>query len=184
MTSSHPHKPYPILIGSRDIYEGRVIKLRVDEIEVKNGLNVRREVVEHPGAVVILPIDNDGNILWERQYRYAAGRYLMELPAGTLEKGEDPEECARRELIEETGFAGAEWSLLGRYYSAPGFCTEYMHCFLATNLTPDYAEGDEDEDIEIVPMSLEESLAMVDRGELEDAKSLAALHLYLRKHQR
>jgi ADP-ribose pyrophosphatase len=181
VTSAHPDKPYPILIGSRDIYEGRVIKLRVDEIEVKNGLNVRREVIEHPGAVVILPIDNEGNVLWERQYRYAAGRYLMELPAGTLEKGEDPADCARRELIEETGFAGAEWQLLGRFFSAPGFCTEYMYCFLATNLTPDYAEGDEDEDIEIVPLSLEDSLAMIDRGEVEDAKSLAAMHLYLRK---
>jgi ADP-ribose pyrophosphatase len=175
--TSSSDKSYPIVTGTQDIYEGRVIKLRVDDIEVKEGLNVRREVVEHPGAVVILPIDNDGNILWERQYRYAAAQYLMELPAGTLEKGEDPEECAKRELIEETGFAGAEWSLLGRYYSAPGFCTEYMHCFLATNLTPDFAEGDEDEDIEIVPLSIEESLAMIDRGEVEDA-----MHLYLRKH--
>jgi len=181
VTSAHPDKPYPILIGSREIYDGRVIKVRVDEVEVKNGVNVRREVVEHPGAVIIVPVGEDGRILWERQYRYAAGRYLMELPAGTLEPGEDPEECARRELIEEVGFAGAEWSLLGRYYTAPGFCTEYMHCFLATGLTPDYADGDEDEDIEVVPLTLEETLAMIDAGDVEDAKSLAAIHLYLRK---
>ncbi len=181
MTSAQPAKQYPIILGTREIYEGRVIKLRVDEVEVKEGLNVRREVVEHPGAVVILPIDNEGRILWERQYRYAANRYLMELPAGTLEPGEDPEECARRELIEECGFAGAEWSLLGRYFSAPGFCTEYMHCFLATDLTPAYAAGDEDEDIEVVPLTLEESLALIDSGQVEDAKSLAALMLYSRR---
>ena len=181
MTSAHPDKPYPILIGSREIYEGRVITLRVDEIEVRNGLNVRREVVVHPGAVVILAVDGQERILWERQYRHAAGRYLMELPAGTLEAGEEPEACARRELIEETGFAASEWRLLGRYFSAPGFCTEYMHCFLATNLKPEHAAGDEDEDIEVVPLTLEESLAMIDRGVVEDAKSLAAMHLYLRK---
>ena len=169
------------VISSRDIYEGRIIKLRVDEIEVKGGLRVKREVVQHPGAVVILAIDDQQRILWERQYRYAAGGHIMELPAGTLEVGEDPEECARRELIEETGFAGAEWRKLGGYYSAPGFCTEYMHCFLATNLTPEYADGDEDEEIEVVPLSLEDSLALIDRGEVEDAKSLAAIHLYLRK---
>ena len=181
MTSSHPHKPFPILIGSRDIYDGRVIKLRVDEIEVKPGMNVRREVVEHPGAVVIVPIDNEGRILWERQYRYAAGRHLMELPAGTLEPGEEPELCARRELIEEVGFAAADWQLLGRYFTAPGFCTEYMHCFLATNLTPEYADGDEDEDIEVVPLTIDATLALIDSGGVEDAKSLAAIHLYLRK---
>jgi ADP-ribose pyrophosphatase len=181
LTSSHPHKPYPILIGSREIYEGRVIKVRVDEVEIKNGMNVRREVVEHPGAVVIVPVDNEGRILWERQYRYAANRYLMELPAGTLEVGEDPEVCARRELIEEVGFAGGDWKLLGRYYTAPGFCTEYMHCFLATNLTPEYAAGDDDEEIEVVPLTFDETMKLIDDGGVEDAKSLAAMHLYLRK---
>lgn len=181
MTSAHPDKPYPILIGSRDIYEGRVIKLRVDEVEIKNGLNVRREVVEHPGAVIVVPVDDEGRIYWERQYRYAAGRHLMELPAGTLEPGEDPEECARRELIEEVGQAGADWTLLGRYYTAPGFCTEYMHCFLATGLSAAYAPGDDDEEIEVVPLTLEETMEMIDSGGCEDAKSLAAIHLYLRK---
>jgi ADP-ribose pyrophosphatase len=181
LTSAHPDKPYPILIGSREVFEGRVITVRVDDIEVNNGLNVRREVVVHPGAVVILAVDDQERILWERQYRYAAGRHLMELPAGTLEAGEDPESCARRELIEETGFAANEWRPLGGFFSAPGFCTEYLHCFLATSLTPEEADGDEDEDIEVVPLTLEESLAMIDRGEVEDAKSLAALHLYLRK---
>jgi ADP-ribose pyrophosphatase len=170
-----------VLIGSREIYSGRVINLRVDEIEVKDGLNVRREVVEHPGAVVIVPVDAEGRILWVRQHRYAAGRELLELPAGTLEHDETPENTARRELIEEAGFAAADWRNLGGFFSAPGFCSEYLHAFLATELTPETADGDEDEDIEVEPLSLERSLARVDAGDIEDAKSLAALFLYLRK---
>jgi ADP-ribose pyrophosphatase len=181
MTSSHPHKDFPILIGSRDIYEGRVIKLRVDEIEVKDGLNVRREIIEHPGAVVILPLHADGRIFWVRQHRWAAQCKLLELPAGTLEAGEEPEATARRELIEEAGYAAATWQHLGGFFTAPGFCSEYIHAYLATGLTPETADGDEDEDIEVVPLTLEEALASLDRGEIEDAKSMAALFLYLRR---
>jgi ADP-ribose pyrophosphatase len=178
--TAHPDKPFPILIGSRDVYDGRVIKLRVDEIEVSPGLNVRREVVNHPGAVVIVAADADGRILWERQHRWAAGRTLLELPAGTIEAGEEPEVCARRELIEETGFAASVWLRLGGFFSAPGFCNEYLHAFLAHDLRPKSADGDEDEDIEVVPLTIEESLARIDAGEVEDAKSLAAFFLYLR----
>jgi ADP-ribose pyrophosphatase len=179
--TSHPHRPFPILIGSRDIYEGRVITVRVDEIEVKDGLNVRREVVAHPGAVVMLPLDAEGRILWVRQHRWAAQRQLLELPAGTLEVGETPEATARRELMEEVGFAASSWERLGGFYSAPGFCDEYLHAFLASGLTEQSADGDEDEDIEVVPLTLEESLARIDAGEVEDAKSLSALLLYLRR---
>lgn len=179
--SSHPHKPFPILIGSQQVYRGRVVGLRVDEIEIAPGTNVRREVVEHSGAVVIVPVTDAGEILWVRQYRYAAGKELLELPAGTLEEGEQPEACARRELIEEVGFAAATWKSLGGFYSAPGFCQEYLYAFMASGLSEQHADGDEDEDIEVVKLSLEESLALVDAGEIVDAKSLAALHLYLRK---
>lgn len=181
MTSAHPDKPYPILIGSREIYRGRVVTLRLDEIEIANGRNVRREVVEHPGAVVIVPVDGSRNILWVRQYRYAAGRALLELPAGTLEPPEEPIECARRELAEETGYSAATWVALGAFFTAPGVFTEYMHAFAAGDLTPADAHADDDEDIEVVPLSLEESLARLDAGEIEDAKSIAALHLWLRK---
>ncbi len=179
--TSHPHRPFPILIGSQPIYQGRVIKLRVDEIEVASGRNVRREVIDHPGAVVIVPVDGEGRFLWVKQHRYAAGRDLLELPAGTLEAGEEPEACARRELAEETGFAAAAWRRLGGFFSAPGFCTEYLHAFLATDLTPKSAEGDEDEELEVVPLSLDESLDRIDAGEVEDAKSIASILLYLRK---
>lgn len=181
--TSHPHKPFPILIGSQDIYEGRVVTLRIDEIEVKDGLNVRREIVAHPGAVVMLPVDGEGRILWVRQHRWAAQRVLLELPAGTLEEGESPEETARRELMEEAGYAAATWERLGGFFSAPGFCSEYLHAYLATDLTEQQADGDEDEDIEVVPLTLEESLARIDAGEVEDAKSLSAVLLYLRRRK-
>ena len=181
---SHPHKPFPILIGRREIYDGRVIKLRVDEIEVKSGVNVRREVVTHPGAVVMLPIDGEGRILWVKQYRYAAGRELLELPAGTLEHGEEPIETAGRELREEVGHAAATLEPLGGFYSAPGFCNEYLHAYLATGLSADAADGDEDEDIEVIPLTLDESFARLDAGDITDAKSIATLMLYLRKTQR
>jgi ADP-ribose pyrophosphatase len=183
MTSSHPDKPFPILIGSQAIYRGRVLTLRVDEIEVSSGTNVRREVVDHPGAVVIVAEDAEGRLLWVRQHRWAAGRALLELPAGTLEPGEAPEACARRELAEETGSAAATWRRLGSFFTAPGFCTEYMHVFACRDLSPAKAQADDDEDIEVVPLTIDESLRRIDAGEVEDAKSIAALHLYLRKRE-
>jgi ADP-ribose pyrophosphatase len=178
--TSHPHKPFPILIGTRTIHEGRVIKVRVDDVEVRDGLNVRRDIVSHPGAVVMLAINAEGRILWVRQHRWAAQRELLELPAGTIEHGEAPDVCARRELAEEVGSAAANWRELGGFYSAPGFCDEYLHAFLATSLTAQQADGDEDEDITVIPLTLDESLARVDAGEIVDAKSLATLMLYLR----
>jgi ADP-ribose pyrophosphatase len=178
-----PGRRYPILIGSRDVYEGRVVKLRVDTIEIERG-NVRREVVEHPGAVVIVPLDGEGRVLWIRQYRYAVDKELLELPAGTLEPGEDPLTCARREVAEETGFAASNLEPLGQFFSAPGFCTELMHAFAATGLTEaSDAHLDEDEEIEVTALTMEESLARIDAGEVIDAKSLASFFLYLRRQR-
>jgi ADP-ribose pyrophosphatase len=181
---SHPHRDFPILINRRTVHLGRVIEVQVDDVEVRDGLNVRRDVVRHPGAVVMLAVDAEDRILWVRQHRWAAGRDLLELPAGTLEDGEEPEACARRELVEETGFAAAEWQKLGGFYSAPGFCDEYLHAYTAIGLTPEHAEGDEDEDITVEPLTLDETMARVEAGEVEDAKSLATLMLYLRKRGR
>ncbi len=179
--STHPHKPFPILINRRTVHSGRVIEVQVDDVEVRDGLNVRRDVVRHPGAVVMLAVDSEERILWIRQHRWAAGRDLLELPAGTLEKGEGPEACARRELAEETGFAATNWQALGGFYSAPGFCDEYLYAFAASDLTPEQANGDDDEDITLEPLTLDETMARVEAGEIEDAKSLATLMLYLRK---
>ena len=171
----------PKVVSSTPIYHGRVIDVRVDEIEIEPGRVFKRDVVAHPGAVVILPVDAQGRILWITQYRYAAAETLLELPAGTLEEGEAPIETARREIVEEVGYAAGTWQELGGFYSAPGFCSEYLHAFLATDLREDQADGDEDEDITVVPLTLEETYTRLDAGEIIDAKSIATLMLYLRK---
>jgi ADP-ribose diphosphatase len=171
----------PRVVSSTPIYHGRVIDVRVDEVELAPGRVFKRDVVSHPGAVVILPVDGEGRILWITQYRYAAGKTLLELPAGTLEEGEEPAACARREIVEEVGFAAGTWESLGGFYSAPGFCSEYLHAFLATDLREDSADGDEDEDITVLPLTLEETYARLDAGDIVDAKSIATLMLYLRK---
>jgi ADP-ribose pyrophosphatase len=181
--TSLPGREFPVLTGTQDIYDGRVINVRVDTIEISPGTNVRREIVEHPGAVVLVPVDAEGRILWVRQYRYAVDQDLLELPAGTLERGEEPAECARRELAEETGFDTDKIEELGRFYTAPGFCTEYMYAFVASDLRPAAeAHADEDEEITVEPLTLEESLRLAETGQVRDAKSLAALFLYLRRH--
>jgi ADP-ribose pyrophosphatase len=158
-----------------------VINLRVDTIEVSDGTNVRREVIEHPGAVVLVPVDADGRILWIRQYRYAVDRELLELPAGTLERGEDPDSCARRELAEETGFEPGRIEKLGEFFTAPGFCTEFMHAYAATSLRQASEQhADEDEEIEVEPLTVDETLSRIQAGDVVDAKSLAAFFLYQR----
>jgi ADP-ribose pyrophosphatase len=172
---------HPKVVASRPVYAGRVIDLRVDELEVEPGKTVQREIISHPGAIVVIAEDADGSILWVRQYRHAAGRTLLELPAGTTEPGEDPALTAHRELAEETGYFAATWRRLGGFYSAPGFCSEYLTAFAATGLSP--ASGfhaDDDEQIEVERLSLDESLRRIAAGEIEDAKSLATLMLYLK----
>jgi ADP-ribose pyrophosphatase len=155
--------------------------LRVDQVRFESGSTGERVVVSHPGATVILARNSDGRFLWIRQNRYAIGRELLELPAGGLEPGEEPIVCATRELAEETGYTGT-LSPLGAFFTVPGFCTERLHAFLATDLKEQFMPGDEDEEITVVPLTLEEALARVDSGEIEDAKSLSTLFLYLRKH--
>ena len=171
----------PEVVSSAVPYTGKLVTLRVDQVRFESGSTGERVVVSHPGATVILAVDNEGRILWIRQNRYAIGRELLELPAGGLEPGEPPDACAARELAEETGYTGT-LTPLGAFFTVPGFCTERLYAFLATNLRPEVLAGDEDEEIEVVPLTLEDSLARVDSGEIEDAKSLSTLFLYLRKH--
>jgi len=180
LPSPTPSSPQPGRASSRHIYRGRVLSLRVDELDVEGGRSVRREVVEHPGAVTILAFDDQERLLLVRQYRHPVGRDLLELPAGTFDPGDDPETCALRELQEETGYRPGRLERLGGFYLAPGYCTEYQNVFLATDLTKSRLPPDEDERIELVPLPLEEALSMVEAGEIEDAKTAAALLLYLR----
>jgi ADP-ribose diphosphatase len=167
-----------IRIEGRRVYGGKAVSLDVDRVRLSDGTEALREAVRHPGAVVVVAIDAAGRVLLVRQFRYAPGETLLELPAGTLRPGELPEACARRELAEETGHAAERLEHLATFYSAPGFCDERLHCFLAVGLTPTSgAHPDEDERIEVVPMTLLEAEAMARGGALHDAKTIAGLLL-------
>ena len=168
----------PEVLSSRVVYEGKIVSLRVDEIALAPGRSVTREVVEHPGAVVIVALDGNQEVVLVQQYRHAIKRYLLELPAGGLEPGEEPLTTAQRELREEVGLDAGSWTALGHYFSSPGFANEMLHVFLAEDLHPAYAEPDEDEDIAVVRYSLTELYERTDQ--IHDAKSLAALLLLQR----
>lgn len=168
-------------ISSKSIYEGRVVKLRVDTVELPGDRTSTREIVEHRGAVVIAALDGEGNVLLVRQYRKPVEQELLELPAGTLDPGEEPEACAWRELQEETGFRAEKLEKLGGFYSAPGFCTEYLHLFLATGLQPSPMAADDDEDIRVVPTPLVQVPGLIFSEEIRDAKSIAGLLRILRE---
>lgn len=162
--------------SSRYPYRGRIVNVRLDEVELAQGTAVR-EVVEHPGAVAILAVDEAGNAILVRQYRHPAGGELLEVPAGKLEPGEEPLDCARRELAEEAGLGGTRWRSLARCYSSPGFCSELLYIFEVKELEPARGKPDEDEELELVRIPLPEAQRMAFAGEIIDAKTLIALLL-------
>ena len=168
-------------VSSERIYDGRIVKLRVDTVELAGGRTSTREIIEHRGAVVIAALDGEGNVLLVQQFRKPVEQELLELPAGTLDPGEDPESCAWRELQEETGFRAEKLEKLGGFYSAPGFCTEFLHLFLATGLQPSPMDADDDEDIRVVPTQLSVVPSLITAGEIRDAKSVAGLLWVLRE---
>lgn len=151
--------------------------MRVDEVKLRNGVDARREVVEHRGATAIVPLFEDGRIILVRQYRYPVTTELLEIPAGTLEADEDPEACAKRELEEETGYRCQEIKKLGAMFVAPGYSTEKIHLYLARGLIKTQANTDEDEliNVEVIPLSA--ALEMVGSGKIEDAKTIVGLHM-------
>ncbi len=155
-------------------WTGRRIRIRVDEVERADGHRTTREIVEHPGAVGILAWDGT-RVAMVRQWRHPAGQNLLEIPAGTLEQDEPPAETARRELAEEVGLAAAPWLDGLRFYTAPGFCDELMHLYLATDLTAADGESDPDEVLEASWMTLDDAIAAVDDGRIIDAKTIAAI---------
>jgi ADP-ribose pyrophosphatase len=165
------------LIRSEQVYKGRAFDVHRDQVRTPDSQVVTLDVVSHVGAVTILPIDQDGQVWFVRQYRHPAGQILLELPAGTLEPGEDPETCARRELREEIGMGADQIEKLGEFFLAPGYSTEYMHIFLAQGLSPDPLPGDEDEFLSPVVFPVSQIKQIVRTGEIKDAKTLAALSL-------
>jgi ADP-ribose pyrophosphatase len=168
--------PTDRLLGSRHAFRGRVISLRLDDVETPGGRRLVYEIVEHPGAVAIVPLLDDGRVLLVRQFRRAVAQDLLEVPAGTLEPGETPGECARRELAEEVGCAAARWECLASFYTAPGVMSEEMHVFLARDLSPAQAEHEE-EDLRVETVPLAEARRRAIAGEIRDAKSIAGILL-------
>jgi ADP-ribose pyrophosphatase len=166
-------------IDGRRVYSGRVLSLEVDRVRLEDGTETVREVIRHPGAVVIVPLIGE-DVLLVRQFRYATGEKLVELPAGTLAPGEEPDACARRELAEETGYATAALTHMASFYSAPGFCDELVHCFRAERLEPaPGVRGDEDERIEVVRLPLTTVATMIHGGAIRDTKTVAGMLLVL-----
>jgi ADP-ribose pyrophosphatase len=164
-------------IKQETIYCGQAFNVRRDEVRFPNNQTTHLDIIEHVGAVTIVPIDADGRILFVSQYRHATGNELLELPAGTLDEGESPENCALREIREETGYAAGNLTKLGEFYLAPGYSTEYMFVYLATELNPAPLPGDPDEFITLIPMPVEQAYGLALFGGLQDGKSLAALLL-------
>ncbi len=164
-------------LHSEIVYKGRIFDVRQDQVEMPNGKTTFLDIVQHSGAVTLVPIDEQGRVWFVRQYRHPAGKSLLELPAGTLDPGEAPEEAARREIREEIGMAANRLQELGQFYMAPGYSTEFMHVYLATGLSPDPLQGDEDEFLSVEKIHLRNVFEMAAAGEILDGKTLAALLL-------
>jgi ADP-ribose pyrophosphatase len=173
------------LIKSEELLKGRTFRIRRDTLKTPDGHETKLEIIEHGGSVVIVPIDDDGNVLFVRQYRHATGGDLLELPAGTRDGEEPYEECAAREIREETGMAANQLQKVGDFYLAPGYSSEFMAVFLATGLEHNPLKADDDEFLQVERFPVKDVTGMFERSEIADAKSLAAWLLakpYLEKY--
>ena len=160
-------------VSKRTVYEGRILRLRVDEALLPNGKTATREVIEHPGGVCVAALTENAELLFVRQFRYPYGELLLELPAGKLDAGEDHRPAAARELSEETGLEAREFTYLGHILASPGFCDEALHMYLARGLTRKQQHPDEDEFLDVVTMPFDQLLAQVMDGTIADAKTVA-----------
>ena len=159
-------------ISTEQIFDGRLLKVWRDRVRLPDGSEAGREYIKHPGAVAILPILPDGRILLERQFRYPMHRVMLEFPAGKLEYGEDPLDCARRELLEETGYTATDWTYLTTIHNAIAYCDEHIVLYLARGLTEGERQLDEGEFLETITVTLEELLAWVREGKVSDVKTV------------
>lgn len=166
---------YEKTIEKNTVYEGVIVNVRRDKAELVNGKVVGREVVEHPGGVTVIPVEPDGTVWCVRQFRYPFGREMLEIPAGKLERGEDPFDCAVRELSEETGLTADEFVYLGPCCTSPGFSTEVLHIYLALGLHQGAMHLDPDEFLNVEKYGLEELTDRVMSGEIDDAKTIIAV---------
>jgi len=166
-------------LSSQLIYEGRAVKLRVDTVEMPSGRKTTREIVEHGECIAAVPIDADGNVLLVSQFRKPVERELLEIPAGGIEPGEDPVSAVRRELREETGYLPRKVDRLGGFYSTPGYCTEYLYLYLATDLVPSQLHAEDTENIRLVRVPVNQIFSLITSGAICDAKSIAGLLIFL-----
>ena len=169
--------------ATRRVYRGQAVGMRVDTVETSSGKETIREVVEHSECVAVVVVDEDDNVLLVRQFRYAVGMFLLEIPAGGIEPGEDPLDAVRRELQEEIGHLPHRVDRLGGFYSIPGYGTEYLHCFLADDLVSSRRTAEDTEGIELVRVPVGQIRQLVNSGEICDAKSIAALLTFLISRQ-
>lgn len=160
---------------SRSIYKGTVVILNVDTVTLPNGATIDLETIRHPGASAIVPLKEDGTVVLIRQFRHAAGGYIFEIPAGKLSPGEDPIACAERELEEEVGYKACSFELLTSIFTAPGFCDEVIHIYKGTGLTQGTQNLDHDEVLEIVEMPIEQGIAKIKDGTIQDSKTIIGL---------
>jgi ADP-ribose pyrophosphatase len=163
------------ILKRETVFHSRLFDVQNVKVRLSNGREPVYALVKHPGAVAVVPVDGEGNIWLVKQYRVGCEGWLLEIPAGTLEPGEDPDECVQRELQEEIGMAAGKLQKLGDFYLAPGYSSERLHIYLATSLTPAHAEMDEDEVIQIEKIPVARAYAMAETGEFHDGKTLAAL---------
>jgi len=164
--------------AEREIHRARIIRLVARDLVLPNGRQTTFTIVEHPGAVAIVPVHSNGDIVLLRQFRPTIGEEIYEIPAGTIEKGEAPLATAKREIIEETGFKAKQWTKIAEFYTAPGFCTEFMHVYVARGLSPATADGDADEILKPVRMTIDAALKLIKSRKIRDAKTIAGLLIY------
>jgi len=162
-------------LTTKILHQGRNFSFKTDKVQLPNGKTTIRDTVDHPGAVAIVPILNDGRVILVKQYRYTTGKKLLEIPAGTLKKGEAPDTCARRELQEETGYTAGSMKKVLAMYMSPGYSNEVIHLYFATGLKAGEQKAEEDEDITLEIYSPDELLEMIERNTIEDAKTIAGV---------
>jgi ADP-ribose pyrophosphatase len=167
-------------VESKFVFQGKIINLRVDTVRLPSGRIAAREIAEHSNSICVVPIDENGNVVMVLQYRKPAEAVLLEVPAGGVEEGEVSEETVQRELQEEVGYRAGKLQHLSSFWLAPGWCTEYMHAYLATDLTPATLDADDDENILVERVPLEQTLELIASGKIQDVKSIAALLLAVR----
>lgn len=166
----------------RNIYTGKVVTLNVDTVQLPNGFTVDLETIRHPGAAAVVPLKDDGTVVLIRQFRHAAGGFIYEIPAGKLDRGEDPLSCAERELEEEVGYRASSFELLSSIFTAPGFADEVIHIYKAVGLTKGQQQLDRDEVLEIIEMPLGEAIKKIQDGTIRDGKTIIGLQaVYIRE---